>query len=183
MTASLDNPAGKRRFLCGRCLPREGSSARHISTGRCGAPFAVLLPNAVLLPAGRPVSRQIIRDMLAGTDYEITEAENGKEALAAIAKERPDLILIACRPKLRDKTSGMSENFTLSPRQLFERGVITPERYLCWLTPRAREQVRWVMASHGHTLAEAHGNAFCVKTPDDGVSYWTCGDFESQGDQ
>jgi CheY-like chemotaxis protein len=31
--------------------------------------------------------------MLAGTDYEITEAENGEEALAAIAKHRPDLIL------------------------------------------------------------------------------------------
>src|SRR6516165_2450678 len=39
-------------------------------------------------------NRQIIRDMLAPTDYEITEAENGEEALAAIAKQRPDLILI-----------------------------------------------------------------------------------------
>src|SRR5262245_33445292 len=28
------------------------------------------------------------------TDYEITEAENGEEALAAIAKQRPDLILM-----------------------------------------------------------------------------------------
>jgi DNA-binding NarL/FixJ family response regulator len=32
--------------------------------------------------------------MLAPTDYEITEAENGEEALAAIAKKRPDLILM-----------------------------------------------------------------------------------------
>jgi CheY-like chemotaxis protein len=31
-------------------------------------------------------NRQIIRDMLAPTDYEITETENGEEALAAIAK-------------------------------------------------------------------------------------------------
>jgi CheY-like chemotaxis protein len=31
--------------------------------------------------------------MLAPTDYEITEAENGEEALAAIPKQRPDLIL------------------------------------------------------------------------------------------
>ena len=37
---------------------------------------------------------QIIRDMLAPTDYEITEAENGEQALAAIAKQRPDLILM-----------------------------------------------------------------------------------------
>ena len=38
--------------------------------------------------------RQIIRDMLAGTDYEITEAEDGEQALTAIAKHRPDLILM-----------------------------------------------------------------------------------------
>jgi two-component system cell cycle response regulator DivK len=31
--------------------------------------------------------------MLAGTDYEITEAEDGEHALAALAQERPDLIL------------------------------------------------------------------------------------------
>jgi two-component system, cell cycle response regulator DivK len=38
--------------------------------------------------------RQIIRDMLAGTDYEITEAEDGEQAVTAIAKEQPDLILM-----------------------------------------------------------------------------------------
>ena len=40
-------------------------------------------------------NRQIIRDMLAATDYEITETESGEEALAAIAKQRLDLILMA----------------------------------------------------------------------------------------
>ena len=39
-------------------------------------------------------NRQILRDMLAPTGYEITEVENGEEALAAIAKQRPDLILM-----------------------------------------------------------------------------------------
>jgi two-component system, cell cycle response regulator DivK len=39
-------------------------------------------------------NRQIIRDTLAGTDYEISEAENGEQALTAVAKQRPDLILI-----------------------------------------------------------------------------------------
>jgi CheY-like chemotaxis protein len=33
--------------------------------------------------------------MLANTDYEISEAENGEEALAAVAKQRPNLILTA----------------------------------------------------------------------------------------
>jgi CheY-like chemotaxis protein len=39
-------------------------------------------------------SRQIIRDMLGGIDCEITEAEDAEQALAAIAKERLDLILM-----------------------------------------------------------------------------------------
>ena len=48
----------------------------------------------ILVVEDQPDNRQIIRDMLAGTGYEITEAENGEEALAAIAKQRPDLILM-----------------------------------------------------------------------------------------
>ena len=48
----------------------------------------------ILVVDDQPDNRQIIRDMLAPTDYEITEAENGELALAAIAKQRPDLILM-----------------------------------------------------------------------------------------
>ena len=36
------------------------------------------------------------------TDYEITEAENGEEALAAIAKQRPDLILMDIQLPIMD---------------------------------------------------------------------------------
>jgi two-component system, cell cycle response regulator DivK len=48
----------------------------------------------ILVVKDQADTRQIIRDMLASTDYEITEAENGEQALAAIAKQRPDLILM-----------------------------------------------------------------------------------------
>jgi two-component system, cell cycle response regulator DivK len=48
----------------------------------------------ILVVEDQPDDRQIIRDVLAGTDYEITEAEDGEHALAAVAKERPDLILM-----------------------------------------------------------------------------------------
>jgi CheY-like chemotaxis protein len=41
----------------------------------------------ILLVEDQPDNRQIIRDMLAPTDYESTEVENGEEALAAIAKQ------------------------------------------------------------------------------------------------
>ena len=50
----------------------------------------------------QPDNRQIIRDMLAPTDYEITEAENGEEALVAIAKQRPDLILMDIQLPIMD---------------------------------------------------------------------------------
>jgi two-component system cell cycle response regulator DivK len=40
--------------------------------------------------------------MLATTDCEITEAENGEEALAAIARQRPDLILMGVQLPVMD---------------------------------------------------------------------------------
>jgi two-component system cell cycle response regulator DivK len=48
----------------------------------------------ILVVEDQPDNRQIIRDMLADSGYEISEAENGEAALAAIAKQRPDLILM-----------------------------------------------------------------------------------------
>jgi two-component system, NarL family, sensor histidine kinase EvgS len=58
----------------------------------------------ILVVEDQPDNRQIIRDMLAPTDYEITEAENGEEALAAIAIQRPDLILMDIQlPVVREK--------------------------------------------------------------------------------
>ena len=48
----------------------------------------------ILIVEDQEDNRQIIRDMLAATDYELTEAENGEQVLAAIAKARPDLILM-----------------------------------------------------------------------------------------
>jgi two-component system, cell cycle response regulator DivK len=48
----------------------------------------------ILVVEDQPDNRQIIRDMLAPTDYEIIEVEDGEQALAVVAKERPDLILM-----------------------------------------------------------------------------------------
>jgi len=41
--------------------------------------------------------------MLAPTDYEITEVEDGEQALAAIAKQRPDLILMDIQLPIMDR--------------------------------------------------------------------------------
>jgi len=39
-------------------------------------------------------NRQILRDLLGNAGYELTEAENGEEAIAAVGRRRPDLILM-----------------------------------------------------------------------------------------
>ena len=56
----------------------------------------------ILVVEDQPDNRQIIRDMLAPTDYEITEVEDGEQALAAIAKQRPDLILMDIQLPIMD---------------------------------------------------------------------------------
>ena len=48
----------------------------------------------ILVVEDQEDNRQIIRDMLTSTDYEIAEAESGEQALEAVAKQRPDLILM-----------------------------------------------------------------------------------------
>jgi two-component system, cell cycle response regulator DivK len=56
----------------------------------------------ILVVESQEDNRQIIRDMLADADYEITEAENGEEAFAAAGKQRPDLILMAVQLPIMD---------------------------------------------------------------------------------
>ena len=45
---------------------------------------------------------QILRDLLTSAGYEIVEAENGEEALMAVAKRRPDLILMDIQLPIMD---------------------------------------------------------------------------------
>ena len=56
----------------------------------------------ILVVEDQADTRRIIRDMLAPTDYEVSEAENGEEALAAIARQRPDLILMDIQLPIMD---------------------------------------------------------------------------------
>src|SRR6516165_1608721 len=47
-------------------------------------------------------NRQIIRDLLGSIDCEITEAEDAQQVLAAITKQRPDLILMDVQMPIMD---------------------------------------------------------------------------------
>ncbi len=47
-------------------------------------------------------NRQILRDLLGNAGYELTEAENGEEAIAAAARRRPDLILMDIQLPIMD---------------------------------------------------------------------------------
>ena len=45
---------------------------------------------------------QILRDLITSAGYEIVEAENGEQALAAVARRRPDLILMDIQLPIMD---------------------------------------------------------------------------------
>jgi two-component system cell cycle response regulator DivK len=56
----------------------------------------------ILVVEDQEDNRQIVRDLLTITDYEVTEAENGEEALASVAMQRPDLILMDIQLPIMD---------------------------------------------------------------------------------
>jgi two-component system, cell cycle response regulator DivK len=61
----------------------------------------------ILVVEDQADNRQIIRDMLALTDYEISEVESGEEA---VAKQRPDLILMDIQLPIMDGYTDRSQS-------------------------------------------------------------------------
>jgi len=56
----------------------------------------------ILVVEDQEDNRQILRDLLGNAGYELIEAENGEEALAAVARQRPDLILMDIQLPMMD---------------------------------------------------------------------------------
>jgi CheY-like chemotaxis protein len=52
------------------------------------------MSKCILVVEDQEDNRQILRDLLGNAGYELTEAENGEEAIAAVARRRPDLSLL-----------------------------------------------------------------------------------------
>src|SRR5262249_29484878 len=87
------------RSASSRCTAAKSGSRPRLdfyvlAPSHCRAAGGGRMRKRILVVEDQPDNCQIIRDMLAPTDYEITEAEDGQQALEAIAKQRPDLILM-----------------------------------------------------------------------------------------
>src|SRR6516165_12723052 len=91
-----------RRQDLGRVTGRPRFHVRIHSPGRRRAASGAGMSKRILVVEDQPDNRQIIRDMLAPTDYEIIEAEDGEKALAVITKQRPDLILMDVQMPIMD---------------------------------------------------------------------------------
>jgi two-component system, cell cycle response regulator DivK len=97
-----------RRPDLGRVAARPRLHFCFFASDDCRAAGGVCMSKRILVVEDQPDNRQIIRDMLARSDYEIAEAENGEEALAAIAKQRPDLILMDIQLPIMDGYTAVS---------------------------------------------------------------------------
>ena len=60
------------------------------------------MSKCILVVEDQEDNRQILRDLLGNAGYELTEAENGEEAIAAAGKQRPDLILMDIQLPIMD---------------------------------------------------------------------------------
>jgi two-component system cell cycle response regulator DivK len=69
----------------------NGSRAKCLLCNATGGDFMSL---CILVVEDQEDNRQILRDLLGNAGYELTEAENGEEAIAAVDRRRPDLILM-----------------------------------------------------------------------------------------
>ena len=56
----------------------------------------------ILVVEDQEDNRQILRDLLGSAGYDLIEAENGEEALAAVSKHRPDLVLMDIQLPIMD---------------------------------------------------------------------------------
>jgi two-component system, cell cycle response regulator DivK len=78
----------------------DGSDIGFTTPTTCSREAAIT--KRILLVEDQEDNRQIVRDLLSSTEYDMIEAGNGEEAVAAASKERPDLILMDIQLPLMD---------------------------------------------------------------------------------
>ena len=60
------------------------------------------MSKCILVVEDQEDNRRILRDLLGNAGYELIEVESGEQALAALAKQRPDLILMDIQLPIMD---------------------------------------------------------------------------------
>jgi len=93
-----------------RCTEAESGSSRRLAGARHLPSRSLFTLSSrwsqhgkrILVMEDEEDNRQIIRNMLAPTDYQISEVEDGQQALEAIAKQQPDLILMDIQLPIMD---------------------------------------------------------------------------------
>jgi two-component system, cell cycle response regulator DivK len=60
------------------------------------------MSRSILVVEDQEDNRQILRDLLGSAGYDMAEAENGADALTAVAAKRPDLILMDIQLPIMD---------------------------------------------------------------------------------
>ena len=60
------------------------------------------MSSCILVVEDQEDNRQILRDLLGNAGFDLMEAENGEQALAALVKQRPDLILMDIQLPIMD---------------------------------------------------------------------------------
>ena len=74
--------------------PGRGIDLLIYASRHCRTADEASMSRLILVVEDQEDNRQILRDLLKSADYEMTEAETGEEAIAAVARQRPGLILM-----------------------------------------------------------------------------------------
>ena len=83
-----------RRAHFGRFRARQGVDLHDQSAGQCRARGADHMSKRILVVEDQEDNRRILRDLLTSVGFQLVEAEDGEQGVAAAEAHRPDLILM-----------------------------------------------------------------------------------------
>ncbi len=86
----------------GRFRARQGVDLYHRSAGQCRARGAVDMSKRILVVEDQEDNRRILRDLLTSVGFQLFEAEDGAQGIAAAEAHSPDLILMDIQMPILD---------------------------------------------------------------------------------
>src|SRR6266498_2322477 len=83
-----------RRADLGRIRARQGIEVLFHASGAGRGTSGAVMSKRILVVEDQEDNRKILRDLLTSADFEVIEAVDGEAGLAAVARHRPDLVLM-----------------------------------------------------------------------------------------